>query len=462
MVDILCEITKYLIVFFMTIYTVKCFTVFTCKSEKDKRKIYNTQAFCIIVMHTCFYFVLYLQDQDVKILIYYGIQLFVAIMYMFIFTMTYKNASRLITNNITFLLIIGYTMLTQIKMDLSKKQFILATVGLILTAFIPFIIVSIKDIKNWNKFYGIVGIIFLLTVFIPGIGVEAYGSRNWISILGFSIQPMEFVKIIFVLFVASSLVKAEFLKDLIVNSIIAGIFVVILVLQKDLGGAVIFYMIYIMMVYLATSRIRFLIGGIILAVFGIVIGYILFKDSLFYHVMNRVNAWKDPWAYIDTSGYQVTQSLFAIGTGGFIGLGLGQGMPYMISVAESDFIFAAICEELGVLFGLALILITISSFLAIANISMKCRNPFYKYTAFGYCVCYIFQVLLNIGGVVKFIPSTGVTLPLVSYGVSSVISTLMVFSIVQGICIIGNKEAMQIEREKEKFKERQEIQFINN
>ena len=121
----------------------------------------------------------------------------------------------------------------------------------------------------------------------------------------------------------------------------------------------------------------------------------------------------------------------------------------MIPVAESDFIFAAICEELGVIFGLSLMLIYISSFIAIMNIAMKIKEAFYKYMTFGIGICYIVQVFLNIGGVIKFIPSTGVTLPLVSYGLSSVFSTLIMMMCVQHTYILVSKEALDVENEKE-------------
>ena len=203
------------------------------------------------------------------------------------------------------------------------------------------------------------------------------------------------------------------------------------------------------MVYLATSRPTFMFLGIGLLVLACFAGYVLFKDSLFAHIMVRITAWKDPFKYIDSQGYQLSESLFAIGTGGFAGTGLGRGMPYIIPVAESDFVFSAISEELGVLFGLALILIYLSSFIAIQNIAMKCKNPFYKYVTFGIALCYIFQVFLNIGGVTKFIPSTGVTLPLISYGVSSVFSTLIMFSIVQYTYILVSEEADNVEKERQ-------------
>jgi peptidoglycan glycosyltransferase len=170
--------------------------------------------------------------------------------------------------------------------------------------------------------------------------------------------------------------------------------------------------------------------------------------------MVRITAWKDPFGHIESSGYQLSESLFAIGSGGFAGRGLGRGMPYYIPVAESDFVFSAICEELGVIFGLALLLIYLSSFIAIQNIAMKCKDPFYKYVTFGIAIIYIFQVFLNIGGVTKFIPSTGVTLPLISYGISSVFSTLIMFSIIQYAYILVGDEADELEKEKERIESR--------
>ena len=348
-------------------------------------------------------------------------------------------------------------MLTRISFNLAVKQFILATVGLIITAFFPYFMMKIKGLKDMGIAYGIIGICFLLTVFIPGLGLEMYGSRNWIMVAGQSIQPMEFVKILFVFFVASMLVKADSFKDLFVNAIISAGFMLVLVLEKDLGAAIIFYITYVFMVYLATSRSIFLIGGIGLGAGAVALASILFKDTLFAHVMIRVQAWKDPFAFIDTGGYQVSQSLFAMGTGGYIGSGLTKGKVNSIPVSESDFIFSAICEEMGVIFGLALILVFVSIFISIVNISMKCRNPFYKYVSFGFGTIFVIQSLLNLGGVTKFIPSTGVTLPLVSYGVSSVLSTLMIFAIVQGVCIISNKEAIKNEKQKERIIQQQQL-----
>ncbi len=383
------------------------------------------------------------------ILYYYLIEISIAIFYIVLYHLAYKNASRLITNNIVFLMLIGYTMLTRINTKQAVRQFILATVALFISSFIPFIMNKMKDMRKWDKFYAIFGIVSLLLVFVPGIGYEAWGSRNWIRIAGISLQPMEFVKIIFILFVASALVKVATMTDLLINAMLAAAFMLVLALEKDFGAIAIFFVTYVLMVYLATGRTLFMLGGFSLAVIAIILGYMLFKNSLFGHIMVRVEAWKDPFKYSDTGGYQLCQSLYAIGTGGFIGTGLGNGMPYIIPVVESDFIFSAICEELGVIFGLALILVYLSQFIAIVNITLKCKLPFYKYMTFGVAITYIIQVLLNIGGVIKFIPSTGVTLPLISSGLSSVLSTLFLMQMVQYTYTLVSSEADRVEKERE-------------
>ena len=131
-------------------------------------------------------------------------------------------------------------------------------------------------------------------------------------------------------------------------------------------------------------------------------------------------------------------------------MGLCQGMPDTIPVAESDFIFAALCEEMGIFYALCLILICLSCYIMFLNVAMKFRNVFYKLVALGLGTCYIAQTFLNIGGVIKFIPSTGVTLPLISYGGSSLISTMIMFAIVQGLYLLREDEEKSIERKRQR------------
>ena len=182
--------------------------------------------------------------------------------------------------------------------------------------------------------------------------------------------------------------------------------------------------------YVATCKFLYLLCGTLALGAGSVIGY-----KLFAHVRIRVNAFLRPFDTINDAGYQIAQSLFAIGTGGFFGMGVGMGMPQSIPVVAADFIYSAISEEFGSLFGICLILICLSCFIMFMNIAIKFNNMFYKYVAVGLAVLYGFQVFLTIGGVTKFIPLTGVTLPLVSYGGTSVLVTIVMFSIIQGLYI---------------------------
>ena len=162
---------------------------------------------------------------------------------------------------------------------------------------------------------------------------------------------------------------------------------------------------------------------------------------LFAHVRNRVRAFMDPFLDIEGNGYQVAQSLFAIGTGGWFGLGLMAGSPGSIPEVSKDFMFAAISEEMGGLVAVCVILISLSNFLMFMNISMAIEKTYLRLMAVGLAVSYGFQVILTIGGVTKFIPLTGITLPLVSYGGSSLMSTLVTFSLIQGLYILeGNGE----------------------
>ncbi len=453
MASIIINISKYIILILMVLYTLSCFTVFKEGSEAEKNQKLNKQIIYVFLIHFLCYLTLALSDTEhmMEIVIFYGLQIFVATIYMYIYHYIYPFSSRVITNNMSFLLLIGYTMLTRLDFSKAKKQFVIATVSLILVSVIPMIMDKYKNLRNYGIVYGIIGILALSSVFV--IGVEQYGSRNWINLFGITVQPSEFVKILFVFFIASMLSKSRDFKQIIITTAFAGVHMMILVLEKDLGGALIFFVVFICMIYVGTGRIRYLIayiaGGFAMA--GL--AFLLFKDKLFDHVMVRVNVWKNPWEDISGSGYQITQSLFAIGSGGYFGSGLTKGSPDVIPVSESDFIFSAISEEFGVLFALALILVCFSCFICFVNIAMKVRNRFYKTMAFGFAICYIFQTFLSIGGVTKFIPSTGVTIPLVSYGGSSVLSSLVMFSIMQGISTIENKEAKKIEEERRKIEQ---------
>lgn len=232
-------------------------------------------------------------------------------------------------------------------------------------------------------------------------------------------------------------------KNVVITTVIAAVHVLILVASTDLGAALIIFVVYLTMLYVAARQPFYMAAGLAAGSAASVAAY-----HMFGHVRTRVLAWKDPFAAYDNGGYQVAQSLFAIGTGGWLGMGLCQGQPDTIPVAAEDFIFSAIAEELGIVFALCVTLICLSCYVMFLNIAMQLRDQFYKLVALGLGTCYIFQVFLTIGGVTKFIPSTGVTLPLVSYGGSSLLSTLIMFAIIQGLYILREDEEEKIERKK--------------
>lgn len=453
MASIIMNVSKYIILILMAIYTLSCFTILQEGVEAKRNRKLNKQIIYVFLIHFLCYLTFALNDAEhmTEIVIFYGVQIFVATLYMYIYHYIYPYSSRVIANNMSFLLLIGYIMLTRLDFSQAKKQFIIATTSLILVSVIPWIMDRYKNLRKYGIIYGVIGILALSSVFI--IGVEQYGSRNWIRLFGITIQPSEFVKILFVFFIASMLSKSRDFKQICITTAFAGIHMAILVLEKDLGGALIFFVIFIFMIYVGSGKLRYLLAYILGGIVMVGFAFLVFRDRLFDHVMVRVNVWKDPWADISGSGYQITQSLFAIGSGGYFGAGLTKGSPDVIPVSESDFIFSAIAEEFGVLFALSLILVCFSCFICFTNIALKVRNRFYKTMAFGFAICYLFQTFLSIGGVTKFIPSTGVTIPLVSYGGSSVMSSLIMFSIMQGISTIENKEAKKIEEERKIIEE---------
>lgn len=444
---ILIVTSKYIIIILFAIYTWHCFTVFLGANIERKEKIYKRQKYLMYGIHFICSLVLYLNSLDIKIAIYYFIQLAFLVFVSKTYPYVYKGLSKTLLNNMLMLLSTGFIMLGRLGKGYATKQMVFAAVVCLASLFIPYLIEKFRYFDRLGWIYAITGIILLALVFV--IGEEKYGAKNWIIIGRFALQPSEFVKILFVFFAAALLAKSTSFMNVARVSVLAAVHVLILVIEKDLGAALIFYITYIIILFVASRNAVYLGAGFFAGAVASVAAY-----NLFTHVQTRVTAWSDPWSYIDTAGYQVAHSLFAIGTGGWFGMGLGEGMPGAIPVAESDFIFSAICEELGTFFGICLILVEISCFIMFINISLKMQRRFYKLAALGLSIEYIFQVFLTIGGVTKFIPSTGVTLPLVSYGGSSVISTVILFGIIQGMYVLnGSKEESDAQGEDRKLQQ---------
>lgn len=432
------ELSKYIIIFLFAIYTWHCFTVFIGKSREHQEKIYHRQKVMLYAIHFICSLVLYLNSLSIQIVILYLLQLVFLVFVSESYPFVYEGMSKTVLNNMLMLLMIGFVMIERLNTANAIRQMIFAAAICFVGLFIPFIIEKFPFFDKFGWIYAIAGLVLLALVFV--IGKEVWGAKNWIVIGSFAMQPSEFVKIIYVFFAAAMLARAAKFRDIVIVTAVAAAHVLILVVEKDLGAALIFFITYLVILYVSSENFLYLLTGLAGGALAAVVAY-----HLFTHVQNRVIAWQDPWGTIDSQGYQVARSLFAIGTGGWFGMGLGQGLPSSIPVVSSDFIFSAIAEELGTFFAICVILVEVSCFVMFINISLKMTRRFYKLTALGLSVEFIFQVFLTVGGAIKFIPSTGVTLPLISYGGSSVISTVVLFSIIQGMYVLNREEAGEIE-----------------
>lgn len=444
------EFSKYIIAAVMILYVINCYTAFLYKNEEKSKGVYARQSVLLFAFHFSSFMVICFETHEVSYLIFYAFQqiaLYVAVM---LFKSFYPRANRLVINNMCMLLSISFVILTRLEYSKAIKQFAIASGSLVIGLFIPFFVKNLKILKKLKWLYAGVGVTMIGVVMI--LGQTTYGSKISYTIAGLSFQPAEFVKILFVFFIASALYESTTFIDVLTSGVIAALHVVIQVANKDLGSALIFFIVYICVLFVATRNPIYLILGM---ASGAGAAFVAFKA--FSHVKVRVLAWQDPWSVIDSAGYQITQSLFGITSGGYFGLGLYKGAPNSIPFVEDDFIFSALSEEFGIIFAVCLILICLNCFIAFVKIALKLTDRFYKLSAFGFAVTYIFQVFLTIGGGSKFIPLTGVTLPLVSYGGTSVLTTVIMFTIIEGMYMIREESSEYVDE-----KSRRKIDKKNN
>lgn len=329
---------------------------------------------------------------------------------------------------VTMLLSIGLIMIYRIDANLGVKQLLWLTLGILVFYLSYFILKYIKGWQNWGILYlGGSYLLFLLT-FVLGSRIK--GAINWIRIAGFTFQPAEITKLLLIFLIAAYYSNQEKYKNIkYSNYYLLGIvysFIALLFLQRDLGMSVLFYVVYLSLQYIYEEDRKLIFFNIGLFIVGGLLGYIIFD-----HVKIRVITWLNPWPYIDSKGYQITQSLFAIAEGGFFGTGLGLGHPYFIPHADTDFIFSAICEEMGLFTGIGVIMLFLILVYRGFKIALRQNNKFYRILALGISVLFGIQSFVILGGVLKVIPLTGITLPFISYGGSSIISSFIALGILQ-------------------------------
>ncbi len=431
MVRLLIIISRYVLVLLSALFS---FISFKCIKDTNKKQnsYIILQRLLMYLIHFILFAIIYLYSENINIIIFYIAQVVFFVLLNVITKKLYRNYHKALLNLMSFMLMIGFAIITRISYNKGIRQFILCIFAALITLAIPKIMEKSKKIRNYSYLFGIFGIGALALVYV--IGNVTSGAKLSIDLKVITIQPSEFVKISFVLFLSGILYRYKGLKGVIISGIFAAIHVLILVISKDLGTALILCVVYLFIVYMATGKTRYLVGGLIVGSGASMLAY-----KLFYHVKVRVEAWIDPWPIIDSKGYQITQSLFAIGTGGLFGSGLFMGLPESIPVVEQDFIISAICEELGSFFSICIILMSMCIFIISIRIALNCKDEFYKLTTAALACTYGFQIFLTVGGAIKLIPSTGVTYPLLSYGGSSLLSTIATFTILQGVYINEKK-----------------------
>jgi cell division protein FtsW (lipid II flippase) len=322
----------------------------------------------------------------------------------------------------------------QVSRDDAPVQLIWATLGVLVFVAVLVVIRDHRLLARFAYTLALVGLLLLaLPALLPSSISEVNGAKIWIRLAGFSIQPGEFAKICLIIFFAAYLVDKRDVLAL-ASRRVAGLelprgrdlgpvlvawllSILVLVFERDLGSSLLLFGIFVVMLYVATERASWLLIGLGLFAAGAFVAY-----EIFGHVQQRVDTWLDPFAYKDSTGYQLVQSLFGLGTGGLFGAGLGGGRPDQVPVAKSDFIAAAIGEELG-LFGLVAVIIL---YLILVErglrTSLIVRDAFGKLLAAGLAFAVAWQVFVVLGGVTGLLPLTGLTTPFLAYGGSSLVA----------------------------------------
>lgn len=454
MAEIFIIISKYLFILYIAMFLLNGFLISISTEGHihfNKLNGLSNQRICIILFHITASVILIssqIQYELTKTTAYcvYGLVLVIAAPV--IMKRLYKNSSHMLTNCIVFLMDIGLVMLYRLNQDLAMKQIIWNTFGLAVLILLPSILHMLPRLDRYRRVYIVTSFVLLALTLI--LGQVTDGAKNWIIIGPISIQPSEIIKVLFVFYIASATAQNPKFKELVVPVVCCGAIVLALVAQTDLGSALIFYMTFLVMIFIATENYLYFIAGLGAISAASVVAY-----NLFSHIQVRVEAWLNPWADAANKGYQIAQSLFAICTWGVTGIGLTKGYAKSIPVVERDFIFAAICEEFGVIFAAGVILIFVLIFLEGARGALHNTSRFLSLLCAGFTALFAFQSLLIIGGVIKMIPLTGVTLPFVSYGGTSILISYAIMAFMQWIIIRNNVSTQTESAEKTRKPKRQ-------
>jgi cell division protein FtsW (lipid II flippase) len=345
---------------------------------------------------------------------------------------------------------IGYVFIARLKPSLAANQATWTAVGIV--AFIATLVVvrRARDLERYRYTFLFIGMGLLVLPLVPGIGLSIGGARIWAHLGPISFQPGEFAKIAFALFFASYLVeKRELLsmatwprvrpvlpdlKHLGPVLLAWGVAILVMTAETDLGSSLLLFGLFMAMLWVATGRAAYPAGGAVL--FGVA-AYGAWTQ--FGHVQTRVSAWIDPWSHPVGGGYQAIQAWYAFAWGGVAGTGIGLGRPNQIPVVTSDFIFAAIGEELGLLGAVAILVAYLLIVGAGLRIAIQAEQPFDKMLAAGLTALIGIQSFVILAGVTRLLPLTGVVLPFVSYGGSALVANYVLLALLIRVSATSTK-----------------------
>jgi len=339
---------------------------------------------------------------------------------------------------------LGYVMIARLSDRLAGLQTTWTLLAVIAYVVTLFVVQRAADLARYKWTFFAVGAGLLVLPLVPGIGASFGGARIWVSIGPANFQPGEFAKIALAIFFAGYLAERRELiatgtwhvgplrlpepRHLLPILLAWGFSVVAMVGLKDLGASLLFFSLFVVMLWVATERTSYLVIGV-----GLFAGAAYAAWKLFDNVQTRVAIWRDPWAQYEGKGYQIVQAMFALANGGTGGTGLGRGSPNKIPEVQNDFIFAAFGEELG-LFGATAILISFMLIMGAGfRVAIRSERPFEKILAVGLTTIFGLQAFIIIGGVIRVVPLTGITLPFVSYGGSSLLANYVLLALLMRI-----------------------------
>ena len=360
---------------------------------------------------------------------------------------------------VTLLTGIGLVMIFRLTYNIEGVENLATTQALWILIGSGGMFVMVLFFRNYHRLFGykylfaFAGVFLIASTFTP-LGYEVNGARLWVDLGPVNFQPSEFARIALIVFFAGYLAEK---RDLLAatSTTVLGIQIPavkyfgpvalvwaaslgLLVFEKDLGSSLLFFAVPLLMLYAATGRIAYVILGTVLFSVGSFVTFLLFD-----HVQVRVQAWLDPWKQPDSTGFQILQSIFNIADGGLLGTGLGAGYAQTIPEVETDFVFSAIASELGLLGATAVLLAFLIFVYRGTKIALLAEDDASKLLAFGLTAMFALQTLVIVGGVTKAIPLTGITLPFVSYGGSSVLGNF----ILTGLLLLVSEKAGRREAE---------------